>query len=297
MPDITILDLNFLGVPRAIASYLIRGPEGHVLVETGPGSTRERQVAELARLGLAPTDIRAVLVTHIHLDHAGAAGWWAQQGVEVCVHPFGAPHLIDPSKLLASAQRIYGDQMDDLWGAFLAAPAERVHSLADGAQVTLAGVTLTAWETPGHARHHFVYQVEDVALVGDLGGMRMPGVGHIRLPTPPPEFELEAWQASLARMRALNLRRIYLTHFGAVDDVDEHWARTSALLEEYAAFARQCLADGLERDDAVARFKAWEAARLAADHIDLAQYPAYHHLGPVGMSCDGLLRYWKKKQG
>lgn len=289
------LDTRFLGIPQAIASFLVRGPAGAVIIETGPGSTLANHHAALAQHGLRPADIRAVLVTHIHLDHAGAAGWWAQQGADVYVHHLGAPHLIDPSRLLASAQRIYGDQMDTLWGAFLAAPAERVHALHDGAVIEAAGLRFTAWDTPGHAMHHLVYQLEDSAFVGDLGGMRLPGLGHIRIPAPPPEFDREAWHASIARMRGFNLQRLYLTHFGEVTDVDEHWVRTAALIDEYAKVAQQALAAGLDRDAVIARFKDWESARLAADRVDLNEYPAYGHLGPVGMSVDGLLRYWKKR--
>jgi glyoxylase-like metal-dependent hydrolase (beta-lactamase superfamily II) len=293
---ITTLDLHFLGAPCAIAAYLVRGPAGPVLVETGPGATVPTLIQALAAHGLAPRDVQHVLVTHIHLDHAGAAGWWARQGAMVYVHPFGAPHLVRPEKLLASARRIYGDDMDRLWGEFLPAPAANVRAVAGGDAIEAAGLRFTAHETPGHARHHLVYQLGDVAFVGDLAGVLRPGSPHLRLPTPPPEFELEAWLASLDRVRALGMRRIYLTHFGAVDNPATHWARVAELLPEYAGRVRAGLAAGRDRAALLADFDAWEQARLAADGVPAADWPVFASLGPVTMTVDGLTRYWTQRE-
>lgn len=292
--EIHPLDLHFQGAPHAIAAYLVLGPGGPLLIETGPGSTVPALQAALANHGVQPGDVHDVLVTHIHLDHAGAAGWWAQQGATVYVHPFGAPHLIDPERLLTSARRIYGERMDALWGELLPAPAERIHALQAGEVIEAAGLRLSAHDTPGHARHHVVYQLEEVAFVGDLAGIRRPEHPHVRLPTPPPEFDLEAWLASVERMRALRFSRIYLTHFGAVDDVDTHWQTVARLLPEYAERVRAALAAGRDRDDLVAEFEAWEQDRLRADGVDPDQLPVYASLGPVSMSVDGLRRYWQK---
>ena len=293
--DIHPLDLRFLDAPEGIAAFLVLGPGGPVLIETGPGSTLPTLERELARFGLTPSDVRDVLVTHIHLDHAGAAGWWARQGANVYVHHVGAPHLVDPSKLLASARRIYGDTLEPLWGAMVAAPADRVHPLRDGDVVEAGGLTIVALETPGHARHHLVYQLGDVAFAGDLAGIRLSGRPHVRLPTPPPEFDLSDWLESIARMRALNFSRIYLTHFGPVDEVDAHWSKVVTLLGEYAERVRQALAEGMDREAALARFAAWEAARQLADGLDEQSRALYGSVGPAGMSVDGLIRYWKKQ--
>ncbi len=294
-PEIVALDLHFLGAPHAIAAYLVRGPAGPVLVETGPGSTLATLQTGLAAHGIAPGDIRDVLVTHIHLDHAGAAGWWARQGATVHVHHLGAPHLADPSRLLASAQRIYGDQMDYLWGQFLSAPAEKLHALGDGDVIEAGGLRFLALDTPGHARHHMVYQLNDVAFVGDLAGVRRPESPHIRLPTPPPEFDLEAWLNSLARIRALGLSRLYLTHYGPVSDVDSHWDRVAGLLPQYAEQVRGAMAAGLDRDAIVDSVSTWETSRLEADGVRAEHRPVYDNLGPGGMTVDGILRYWQKK--
>jgi glyoxylase-like metal-dependent hydrolase (beta-lactamase superfamily II) len=289
------LDLCFLGAPQAIAAYLVVGPAGPVLIETGPGSTVLTLCDGLARHGLQPAQVRDVLLTHIHLDHAGAAGWWAEQGARIHVHSAGAPHLADPSRLLLSARRIYGERMDALWGEFLAVPPSQINALSDGALVEAGGLRFVAHDTPGHARHHLVYQLDDVAFAGDLGGVRRPGTRHLRLPTPPPEFDLPAWQSSVERMRALGFRQLYLTHFGAVSDVDEHWDAVAALLPRYASLAREALDAGQDRATVLETFAAWEEARLVADGIPAADWPVYASLGPVDMNVDGLLRYWHKQ--
>lgn len=299
MTDFTIhtLDLRFQGAPEAIASFLVLGPSGPVLVETGPGSTLDALQRELARFGLKPADIRDVLITHIHLDHGGAAGWWAQNGARVHVHHVGAPHLVDPSRLLASAQRIYGDMMKPLWGDYLASPAERVHALHDGDVVAAGGLRFLALDTPGHARHHLVYQLGDIAFTGDLAGIRLSARRHTRLPTPPPEFDREAWLASLEKVRARRFARLYLTHFGPLDDVDAHWETVARLVNDYPERVRAELERGADRDAILARFTEQEAARLAADGMSDQEQALYGSVGPMGMSVDGLLRYWKQRAG
>jgi glyoxylase-like metal-dependent hydrolase (beta-lactamase superfamily II) len=292
---IHVLDLRFQGVPHGIASFLVMGPTGPVLIETGPGSTLATLQSELKQHGLQPADVADVLLTHIHLDHAGAAGWWAQQGARVHVHHAGAPHLIEPGRLLSSAQRIYGEAMDRLWGEYLASPAHKVYAHHDGDVIQAGGLQFTAHDTPGHARHHFVYQLDDIAFTGDLAGVRLPEHPHLRLPTPPPEFELEAWQTSVERMRALAFGRLYLTHFGAVDAPEAHWVRVAALLPQYAERARAALDAGQDREALAATLQAWEETRLRAEGVAEALWPAYGSLAPGSMSADGLRRYWNKR--
>jgi glyoxylase-like metal-dependent hydrolase (beta-lactamase superfamily II) len=293
--EVHTLDLRFQGAREAIAAYLVIGPAGPVLVETGPGSTVPALLSELARFGVHPADVCDVFVTHIHLDHGGAAGWWARQGARIHVHHVGAPHMINPEKLLASAQRIYGDRMQSLWGEYLAVPAEQIDALEDGAKRQAGGLEFLALDTPGHARHHMVYQVGDAGFAGDLAGIRISGRSHVRLPTPPPEFDLDDWLASIERARGLHLSHLYLTHFGAVSDVDAHWAQVGTLLKEYTNLARDLLVQGSDRDAIVAAFQAYEEQRRRADDLDPETLKRYAGVGPVVMSVDGLIRYWSKR--
>jgi glyoxylase-like metal-dependent hydrolase (beta-lactamase superfamily II) len=293
--DLHILDLNFQNVPETIASYLLIGPDGPVLVETGPGSTLGALQAGLAQHGVAPGDVRHVFVTHIHLDHAGAAGWWAQQGAQIYVHPFGAPHLIDPSRLLKSASRIYGDKMDSLWGDFLPAPAERVTAVHDGAVVEAAGLTFHVIETPGHARHHHVYRVADLAFTGDIAGIRLPSIPFMDVPAPPPEFELEVWQESIDRLLAEPLRTIYPTHFGPITAVADHLIALRDLLPETAVVVKQMLEAGLDRDEMVSQYYEWNRNRARQLGISDAAIHQYETANPWYMSVDGIVRYWQKQ--
>lgn len=291
---IETIDLEFLDTPRVIASFLIHGPHGPVLVETGPGSTLPTLLAALERRGLRPTDVRDVLVTHIHLDHAGAAGWWARQGARVWVHPVGAPHLVDPSRLLASAERIYGDRMGVLWGEVLPAPAERVIAVEDGATLEVRGLQITAIATPGHAWHHHVYQLGDAAIVGDAAGIMLTGSRWIDLPAPPPEFDLAAWKASLKRLRGLGLRTLYRTHFGASSDVENELTRFEEVLDRGVAWIREMLNGGFERERMIeefgARMRSW-ATRTGTGESSARDYELAN---PRVMAVDGIVRYLRK---
>lgn len=303
--EIHTLDLSFHDVAEAIAVYLIEGPDGPLLIETGPGASIPALRAGLAAHGLAPADIGHALVTHIHLDHAGAAGWLAEQGTRIYVHPVGAPHLIDPSRLLASAARIYGDKMDWLWGPMLPVPAEQLTVLADGERVDICGLAITPIDTPGHAGHHFTYRIRsarngaarsgDVAFTGDAAGVRLPGQRMVALPAPPPEFDLELWDRTLTRLAEQRLSRIYLTHFGAFDDVAEHLAELRELMHDSAAFVRAAMVEGVERDALVERYTAWNRARAEDLEVPADVFAAYELANPLYMAVDGLMRYWRKR--
>jgi glyoxylase-like metal-dependent hydrolase (beta-lactamase superfamily II) len=293
--ELHTLDLNFLDTPQVIAAYVLVGPNSVALIETGPGSTLNTLLAGLRGLGIRPNDVREVLVTHIHLDHAGAAGWWARQGAAVYVHPFGAPHLIDPGKLLASAHRIYGDQMDYLWGEFLAAPADKVQVVKDGEQIAVAGATAQVIETPGHARHHHAYKVDDIAFTGDAAGVRLPGYAALAMPSPPPEFDLEAWLETINKLSALNLAKIYPTHYGEVSDPAEHFRRFAPLVREATALVGECAREQLNREQTIERYAAWHLSRPEVAQLDEVTRGRYDKVNSAPMSVDGLLRYWQKR--
>lgn len=294
-PEIHVLDLQFQGIPEVTAAYLIVGPEGPILIETGPGSTLNTLLNKIRARGFQPEQIKHVLVTHIHLDHAGAAGWWAQQGAQIYVHSFGAKHLVDPEKLLASAGRIYGDKMDTLWGEMLAAPADKVTEVFDNDVLQVAGLEIKALETPGHARHHHVFVLGDIAFAGDAAAARLPGWGFPDVPAPPPEFDLEVWEATLDHLLAQNFQCIYPTHFGPVDDVQGHLQAVKALVRETAVFVQTKMQDGLSRDELIMVYENWFAERARAAGLTEAAITQYATANPLYMSVDGIMRYWRKR--
>jgi glyoxylase-like metal-dependent hydrolase (beta-lactamase superfamily II) len=294
---ILTIDLNFQNVLHSIAAYLVIGPEGPVLIETGPGSTLPTLLRALSDLDYTPSDIKHVLVTHIHFDHAGAAGWWAQQGACVYVHYFGARHLIDPSRLIRSATRIYGDKMDTLWGDILPAPKENIVAIKDGSTIQAGGLTFTALETPGHARHHHVYRLGDVAFTGDAAGIKIPGSPLVGLPAPPPEFEREVWQETIQRLRTEDVTTLYPTHFGPTQQTDAHWDELSALIDDSAEFVKTQMDDGLSRDEIVAAYLDWNRERAVAAGLSEALINTYMTANPLEMSVDGIMRYWHKRTG
>lgn len=294
-PVIHTLDLNSQGFAEITAAYLLEAPSGLILIETGPGSTLKTLLSQIGQLGFQPEQIKHLLVTHIHLDHAGAAGWWAQQGTQIYVHHFGVRHLIQPEKLLASAKRIYGNKMDTLWGEMLPAPAEKVTELFDNDVLEIAGVRIKALETPGHARHHHVFEIGDIAFTGDAAAVSLPGSGFIDLPAPPPEFDLEVWEATLDRLLAQNYRHIYPTHFGLTENVEEHLRGVKKLVRETAVFIQNKIAVGQTRDEIVADYEAWFADRARVAGLPEEAIAEYAAANPLYMSVDGIMRYWQKR--
>ncbi len=292
--DIAVIDLNFMGIAGAIASYLVVHSGGGVLVECGPGSTIPALIAGLKHHNLSPDDISDVLLTHIHLDHAGAAGWLARQGARVHVHPVGAPHMLDPEKLLASAARIYGDLMDALWGEFLPVPEDRLSVLQDGDVVDINGLKFQPVDTPGHAEHHFVYLLEDICFSGDIGGVRLAGTRHIRLPMPPPEFNLENWRLSLDRLENMDFNYIAPTHFGIFSDRDWHLSSLRKTLDDTEAWIEATMPADPPVEAINAQLFAWTKDRARQDGVPEAQLEGYESANPSWMSGYGIQRYWRK---
>ena len=216
--DPILIDTQMHGAPGITGAFVLKGTDKTALIETGPRSVVENVFAGLAQHGIDHLDW--ILVTHIHLDHAGAAGTIAARFPEasVGVHEVGAPHLVDPSKLWSSASRIYGDDMERLWGGIDPLDESRIHVVKDDDVIDLGGLTLTAVETPGHAYHHHAFlSSEGDLFAGDALGVRLPDIGFIRPATPPPEFHLEKAVASIERIRALEPTTLWPTHFGPHD--------------------------------------------------------------------------------
>jgi glyoxylase-like metal-dependent hydrolase (beta-lactamase superfamily II) len=294
---IEIIDLNFQGQPAIIASYVLRGPKGVAVIETGPASTYPALQAGLAGLGIELAQVSDILVTHIHLDHAGAAGWLARDsGATVHVHAVGAPHLADPAKLLASARRIYGDALDMLWGETVPVPAAQVHALSDGDVVDAAGLRVQAVDTPGHAWHHMAYLWEGRCFTGDVAAVCLPGQRHVRLPTPPPEIDLPAWRRSLARLRAQRPDQLLPTHFGpAAVDTLSHLQAVEEQLDAIAGFVRQRWQAGQDSESIIAAYQSWVAQLAQADGADAGTVYRYEVIVPSEMCVQGLVRYWQKQ--
>jgi glyoxylase-like metal-dependent hydrolase (beta-lactamase superfamily II) len=291
---ILTLDLNFLGRAQAIAVYLIRHAAGVVLIECGPGSTLSALQAGLAKEGLAPKDVTHVLLTHIHLDHAGAAGWWARQGAEIYVHPIGAPHLLNPEKLIASASRVYGHRMEMLWGEFLPVPERQLRVTTDSRELVVGDLRFLPIHTPGHADHHCSYLFEETLFSGDVGGVRMPGYAYVQVPMPPPDLHIERWRESIARLRRLKPAQIAPTHFGIFNDPDWQFDQVDKGLESASRWLGQVMPAGPPLEQLRPRFVDW--VREEGERIGLSEEAAnaYELVNPSGMSADGLLRYWKK---
>jgi glyoxylase-like metal-dependent hydrolase (beta-lactamase superfamily II) len=292
-PIIT-LDLNFQGRKQAIAAYLIPHSSGVVLVECGPGSTLSALQAALDENGYTTTDVTHVLLSHIHLDHAGAAGWLARQGAEVYVHPVGAPHMLNPEKLLASASRIYGDRMDELWGEFLSVPEDRLTVAEDAQEIAIGNLRFVPIDTPGHAYHHYAYLFEDICFSGDIGGVRISSYPYLRLPMPPPELHLEKWRESVQRLRQEKFDRIAPTHFGIFDDPEWQLNELERGLDAVTRWLDEVMPANPPIEELRLMFSDWMDEQARESGLSEKVTKVYEVANPVGMSADGLQRYWKK---
>jgi glyoxylase-like metal-dependent hydrolase (beta-lactamase superfamily II) len=288
------LDLQFQGIPGLIAAYVIETSGGLALIETGPGSTLEALRSGIRGLGLDETRVRHVFVTHIHLDHAGAAGWWAQQGAQVFCHPQAARHLIDPSKLIESARQIYTHRMDTLWGDMLPAPSERVTVLTDGESVIVGDTTITAWDTPGHARHHHAFVIGNACFTGDVAGMRLQGTDYISVTAAPPQFDPVAYVASVDRLAAAGFQQLYLTHFGGITDVAAHLSHYRQRILEVHEAVRRDHAAGLTPEQIRAQYQIREHALATAAGICEADWARLEQSNNSAMCADGV-HLWVQK--
>ena len=291
---IIALDLEFQGKSGVIAAYLLPHTHGAALIETGPGSTQATLIRRLSDHGYNPSDITDVFLTHIHLDHAGASGWLARHGARIHVHPVGAPHLLDPSRLLASAARIYGDHMDSLWGEFLPVPPERLTTVLDGEWIEINGLRILPLDTPGHARHHMAYLYEDICFSGDIGGVRLCGLPALRVPMPPPEFHLEDWRHSLTKLSSHPISAIAPTHFGIYRDPGWHLANMIKLLDEVETWMSVHFLQNPPIKELKTRFTFWLDSKADSDQLDHWTRQAYELANPSFMSIEGMQRYWRK---
>jgi glyoxylase-like metal-dependent hydrolase (beta-lactamase superfamily II) len=290
------IDLQFRGSPRVIATPVLGGPDGVTLIDPGPTTCLPALEAGLRDRGWSLRDVRALLLTHIHLDHAGAAGNILARvpAIRVYVHEAGAPHLIDPAKLLASAARLWGDQMDALWGQFLPVPRSQVTALAGGERLDLAGRTLHVAYTPGHAKHHvsFLDEQSGMAYVGDTAGIRIVG-DYMLAPTPAPDIDIEAWHQSLDRIETWQPVSLFLAHFGPFTPARAHLTRYRAVLAEQAGMVRELLGSGRPDAEQIREFV--ERLRtVARRELPESEARATELAAPFEQLWHGLARYWRK---
>jgi glyoxylase-like metal-dependent hydrolase (beta-lactamase superfamily II) len=272
------LDLRHLGRERVIGCYLLESSGGLALQDCGPASCVPELKARLAERGLALRDLRQLLLSHIHLDHAGAAGVLVREhpGLQVHVSEIGAPHLVDPSSLERSARRLYGDEFEPLWGELAPVPRENVHALGNRV------LGLECFPSPGHASHHVCYVDSDGTLyAGDAAGVRIQPSTFVLPPTPPPEIDLDAWEHTIDEIAARAPERLALVHFGAARDVERHLEELRRRLREWAQRVR--------RGASEEQFQAEAAADLGEDR------DAYEQAMPFWQSYAGLKRYWEKQ--
>jgi glyoxylase-like metal-dependent hydrolase (beta-lactamase superfamily II) len=295
---LSYLDLNFLGVPRVIATVVLHGPGGVALIDPGPSSTLPALRGGLERSGIRLADVRAILLTHIHLDHAGATGSLVRENpdLRVYVHEKGAPHMVNPEKLIASATRLWGDEMDRLWGEFRPVPADKLIVLKGDERFTAGGRELDVAYTPGHASHHVSYFSADtgIAFVGDTAGIRLHPGGFIMPPTPPPDIDLEVWRDSLRRIADWHPETVFVTHFGPHAPVGAHLTEMAANLERTSGLVKASLARPGTDEDRENWF-AEELRRELRRVMSSADAEAYEVAGRFDLNWRGLARYWRKR--
>lgn len=295
---LSYFDLHFQGVSRVIATGVLHGKGGVALIDPGPSSTLPVLRSELERTGFGIGDVTALLLTHIHLDHAGATGTLVKENprLRVYVHEKGALHLGDPAKLIASATRLYGDAMERLWGEFLPVPLHAMTALSGGERITIAGRDLEVAYTPGHASHHVSYFSRDsgIAFVGDTAGIRVVPGGYVLPPTPPPDIDLEAWRDSLDRIEQWGPDTLFLTHFGPSAPAGAHIRELADHLELTSRLVKTSLTmEGTDESR-----EAWFAEEVRRDlrrRISEADARVYEVAGRFDLNWRGLARYWKKK--
>jgi glyoxylase-like metal-dependent hydrolase (beta-lactamase superfamily II) len=293
---IETMDLGFMGTEEIIASFLLTGEGSAAIVETGPATCLENLMRGLEERGITPEDVEKVFVTHIHLDHSGASGHLAEllPNATFYVHEVGYPHLVDPSKLLKSAARLYGEEnMNELFGDARPVSEDRLVKLEGGEEIEAVDGVLSAHYTPGHAYHHLAfYEPRSGALfTGDVAGVRMPGQSYVRPPTPPPEVDVEAWKGSIEAIRKLAPKRLYPTHFGSYEDSERHLSELEQRLQDWLLFVEERMDEGRSREDIAEELESMGDEELLREGADPGEAERYQLAANYEMLAAGLMRY------
>ncbi len=290
--DRRLLDLDFRDTEGLVAAYLLPEPEGWALVETGPTTCRAALLRGIAAAGVERTEVKDVLVTHIHLDHAGGVGALADElpRARFHVHEVGAPHLADPSRLLVSARRVWGEAMDRLWGPVLPVPATRLHPLHGGESLPLRGGELRVLATPGHAKHHLAFFDSGIqaVLTGDGAGVRLEHSSRLRPAVPPPDLDLDQLFASLEVMRRTNPRLVLLSHFGPTPEGARDLVRYRTVVEQWREVALEAARERPEADWIARKLRELEETTTSPDPRDQASMVSGYEV-----AAQGFLRYFQ----
>jgi glyoxylase-like metal-dependent hydrolase (beta-lactamase superfamily II) len=291
---IHVLDTLHLGRPGIIAAIALETNDGVALFDTGPDSTFDNISAAMRAAGFLPNDVRHVFLSHIHLDHAGAAWRFAEAGANIHVHARGTRHLIDPSRLMESATRIFGDGMQRLWGEMRPISQDQVQVTDDDRVVRAGQFGVRSLATPGHASHHNIYHWDDNLFGGDVAGVRLDGGPSIP-PFVPPELQVESWLDSIARMRTLHAARLYLPHFGSVEgNLDTHFDALEERVRRWADWFRDELRQGRTESEMIAKFARYEAHDILQSGAAEERVADYERADPSFMAVTASIRYWQK---
>ena len=298
MHKITTLDDHWMGRPRSIGTALLESDGHRAIVDPGPGSTLDTLRKELGARGVSVDDLDAILLTHIHLDHAGSTGALVKENprVAVYVHKLGAPHMIDPAKLLASAARLWPDNLGELFGEMLPVAESHLRILEGGESITLGSRKIEVAYTPGHASHHVSYfdSVEGVAFVGDTTGIRIEGHPYVMPATPPPDIDLRLWDSSFATILERQPKRLFLTHFGFSEDPAAHIAEFRERLHRWMETTEKILQAAKSDSEAMDSFMAAMRAEIG-EHLPAEEVEQYVATAGLNLSFLGLARHARKR--
>jgi glyoxylase-like metal-dependent hydrolase (beta-lactamase superfamily II) len=297
MSNFKVIDLEFMDSKQTIGSFLIPTESGVILIECGPESTFPQLKKGIEELGYSLDQVKHVLLTHIHFDHAGAAWKLADEGAKIYVHPLGLPHLASPEKLWNSAAQIYGDKMEMLWGKMEPVAEKLLVAVKHEEVFDLDGLQVKAWHTPGHAVHHIAWQIDEVLFTGDVAGVKI-AEGPVVPPCPPPDIHLEDWKRSIQLIRTINPEKLILTHFGEISLVHDHLQALEDMLDDWSAWMKSKFELGLNPKDTIPEFMEYTKQQMISMGVSPATRNLYEYANPSWMSVSGLMRYWKlKKQG
>lgn len=299
-PGLWQISHPFQGEHEIVGSYLIAGAGELAIVDPGPGSMIDSLLASIREAGFEPRDVTHILATHVHLDHAGAVGSLVKlmPQAQVYVHSLGAPHLLDTTKVVASASRIFGDRMKSLWGEIESTPIDRLRVIEHGDTLNVASRHLDVYYTPGHAIHHVIFfdPQSGELFAGDTAGVRLPGIDYVRPPTPPPDLDLEAWSNSIDLIERLRPAVLYIGHFGAITTIDSQLARLRDKLYAWGEFVLSAMRDGKEEPEIIEMLiEHARPALLEAAHGNPHVFPRYEIATNYPMTVQGYMRYWRKK--